>query len=101
AEAGFLLTLPTGGLATRAARTGTALPPAAPAATLPATRSPDTRAQCRAAGFVLLVAFTRSSEPAAAFGRARHGGAFRSPQPAPSGLLPGGRRQATQSDPAC
>src|SRR5262249_19698703 len=32
AGAGFLLTLPTGGLATRAARPGTALPPAAPAA---------------------------------------------------------------------
>jgi hypothetical protein len=52
AEAGFLLTLPTGGLATRAARTGTALPPAAPASTPPATPSPDTPAECRAAGFV-------------------------------------------------
>src|SRR5262245_16438201 len=61
AAAGFLLPLPTGGLATRVARTGTALPPAAPAATPPATPSPDTRAECRAAGFVLLVACIRSS----------------------------------------
>src|SRR5262249_11413826 len=101
AVGGFLLTLPTGGLATRAARTATALPPAPPAAPPPAIRSPDTRAECRAAGFMRLGACVRGSEPAAALGRAGHGGVFRSPRPAPSGRLPRGRRQATQSDPAC